>query len=516
MQASKIDRARYWLSPLLNGRVLAVFCGSYLTGAAGGVTFSSPSLLAGCVLWTSAAWWCWRARICAVLPFLLSVAGVWLGATQGLLYARQEGLLWHALPRDDAVVVWGEVVTEPVKRREVWRFMLRTRDLYTERGRFSTPTYLWIEVPSERLPELWAGEVLEMEGRLRVPPAEEPSQSSFAQYLRRRGVQRVLRPYRVVRRSQVGWRVAFSRLRHRLIRHLSHHLPTREGNLAVAIVLNERSRLDSQIRDSFRRTGTVHILSPSGTHVSMLALAVWTVVRQARLSRRAAALLVIAVIWLFAGVAAGGEPAFRAAVMGTLVAAAIAVQREPDPPIALALAGFLIVMSDPGALRDPGFQFSVILVAALLASSPWLGAIALGGHSGMMRCGRAVLALFLASTVCAVASAPLTAFYYGQVSWVAPLANLVIALPVQVVTAGGLLLACLPQVPLLLSTPVALCTWLVDCSVRELASPKWVSTTMGAPSSWGVFAFYLVLFGTLFALSARAAGRRRQEIWGSS
>lgn len=513
MRASKVERTRYWLFRLINGRLLAVFCGSYLAGAAGGVTFSSPSLVAGCLLSTGAAWWCWRARLLTAFTVSLSIAGVWLGAAQGLFYSRQEELLWRALPREEAVVVLGEVVTEPVKRREVWRFLLRTRDLHTERGRFRTPTYLWIEVPSERLPVLWAGEVLELEGRLRLPPAGEPSQASFAQYLRRRGVLRTLRPYRIVRRSQVGWRVVFSRLRHHLIRRLSHHLPTREGNLAAAIVLNERSRLDSQIRDSFRRTGTVHILSPSGTHVSMLALAVWAVSQLIGLSRRAAALLVMAVIWLFAGVAAGGEPAFRAAVMGTLVASATALQREPDPPTALALAGFLIVMSDTGALRDPGFQFSFILVASLLASSPWLGAIAFGGHSGSVRFGRAVLALLLASSVCAVASAPLTAFYYGQVSWVAPLANLVIALPVQVVTAGGLLLACLPQVPTFLSAPVALCSWLVDRSVRWLASPEWVSMTMGAPSLWGVLAFYTLLFGALFALSAHAAGRRRERLW---
>ncbi|MDW8290191.1 MAG: ComEC/Rec2 family competence protein, partial [Armatimonadota bacterium] len=350
-------RKGYSVFQAVNGRPLATFCGSYLVGASVGVTFSPAVLLVGCLLWAAAGWLCRRARWCTASTLLLGVAGAWLGGVQGLLHSRQERLLWHALPRDEAVVVLGEVVTEPNLRRGVWRFMLRTRYLHTERGRLTARTYLWVEVPSERVDRLWAGEVLQMEGRLRVPRAGEATQASFVQYLRRRGVVRTLRPYRLVRTSQAGWRVAFSRLRRRLIVHLRRNLPTREGDLAAAIVLNERSRLNRQTRESFRRTGTTHILSPSGTHVSMVALAVWGICRQMRLPRRAVALAVIAVIWLFAGVAAGGEPAFRAAVMGTLVAAATALQREPDPPTSLALAGFLIVLSDAGALLDPGFQF---------------------------------------------------------------------------------------------------------------------------------------------------------------
>ncbi|MCS7309994.1 MAG: ComEC family competence protein [Armatimonadetes bacterium] len=501
-----------WISAV-NGRLLAAFCGSYIAGASAGVTFLPLPLLLACFVCTMAGWFCWRVRLCAAPTFFLGVVGLWLGSAAGIFHSRQEQRLWHTLPQNEAVVVLGEVVTEPVQQRGVWRFMLRSRYLHTELGRLTTRTYFWVEVPAALLDRLWAGEVLEMEGRLRVPRAEDAYQASFVQYLRRRGIQRILRPYRLVRTSRTGWRVTLSRLRHQMILRLRRHLPSREGNLAAAIVLNERIGLDSRVRDSFRRTGTIHILSPSGTHVSMIALAVWSVCQQMRLPRRAAALAVIAVIWLFAGVAAGGEPAFRAAVMGTLVTAAVALQREPDPPTALALAGFLIVLSDTGALLDPGFQFSFTLVAALLASSPWLSTVAFGGQGKVTRFGRIVLALLLASTVCAVASAPLTALYYGQVSWIAPVANLVIALPVQVVTSLGLLMACLPSAPELLAAPIALCTWLVDRSVRGLASLEWASTATPAPSHGGILLFYTLLFSILLALSARAAQRRREEIW---
>jgi competence protein ComEC len=304
--------------------------------------------------------------------------------------------------------------------------------------------------------------------------------------------------------------VFFSRLRRRLIQNLRYHLPSREGHIAAAIALNDRMGLDNAIRESFRRTGTVHILSPSGTHVSMLAVAVWAVCRLLRLSRRVSALAVIAVIWLFVGVAAGGEPSFRAAVMGTLVAGAVALQREIDLPTSLALAGFLIVLADTGALLDPGFQFSFILVAAIVAASGWLNAVAFGVTGGRLKPAGGLLAALGFSLVCTVASAPLTALYYGQMSLVAPIANLVTALPVQVLTAMGLAIACLPWAPNWLTAPVALSAWMVDKAVRWLALPAWASVPVCPPPRWAIAGFYALFFTALLASSARASRRRRE------
>lgn len=499
---------------VVNGRPLAAFCGGYLAGAAAGVTFSMLSVLQGCFLCTATGWLLWRYRVLSASIAFLMLAGVWLGATQGIRAATQDELLWRTLPSDQVVVVEGVVLTEPVKKAGTWRFVFRTQTMVAPQRILRTPVQLWVYIPEARIDNVFAGERLRLEGRLRTPSATPGDpEGSFARYLRRQGVSRTLRPYRVERLPQARWTILLSRWRRTLIRHLRSHLPTCEGHVAAAIVLNDRTGLDDAIRESFRRTGTVHILSPSGTHVSMLAVAVWAICRFIRLSRRASALAVITVIWLFAGVAAGGEPAFRAAVMGTLVAGAVALQRELDPSTSLALAGFLLVCAEPITLRDPGFQFSFTLVAAIIASSGWLGAIAFNAKEDRASPFRGVLAALILSGVCAMASAPLTALYYGQMSLIAPIANLVIAVPVQVITSAGLAIACVPRLPELLAAPVALSAWLVDRSVRLLALPPWASVDVSAPSKWQVAVFYTLLFTALIALSARANRRRRGEIW---
>lgn len=497
-----LKRARCLLQAV-NGRPLATFCACYLAGAGAGVTFQPLPVIDGCILALAIGYLVWHYRLLSAGVALLAVMGIWLGATWGIRYAQQEALLWQTLPHGEVAVATGEVITEPTLKQKVWRFIFRADTLYTPQGVSRTPVQLWVRVPQTRLEIVFCGEHFRLEGRLQMPIAQPGTASdSFLKYLRRQGVARTLQPYRVEKLPLQDWRVSFSRLRQTLVRNLRLHLPTREGNIAAAIVLNERTGLDNEIRESFRRTGTVHILSPSGMHVSMLAVAVWALCRWVNLSRRASALAVIAVVWTFAGVAAGGEPTFRASVMGTLVAGAVALQRESDLPTSLAFAGFLLVLANAGTLRDPGFQFSFVLVAAIIASSGWLSSLARAGW------GQKLLAGLCLSVVCAVASAPLTALYYGQIPLIAPLANAAIALPVQVVTCGGLAIACLPWIPQIAASPVALNAWLVDRSVRVLASLPWASVDAPPPSRALLAGFYVLLFAGLIALSARTSRQR--------
>jgi len=507
-RGTRLKKARRLLQAI-NGRPLATFCGGYLAGATAGIAFHPLSVMPACLLALAVGGLLRHYRLLSAGAFLLLCAGVWLGAVQGIRYTRQDALLWRTLPDRDAVIATGEVITEPTLKWGVWCFIFRTDSLSTPQGVIRTPVQIWVSLPETRLPTVFCGDRLELEGRLQTPSSLAGGENdSFVQYLRRQGVSRTLRPYRVQSLPSDSWRVPLSHLRRTLIRNLRAHLPTREGSIAAAIVLNERTGLDNAIRQSFRRTGTVHILSPSGTHVSMLALAIWALCRCLKLPRRASALTVITVIWLFVGVAGGGEPALRAAVMGTLVAGAVALQRELDMPTSLALAGFLLVLADTGTLRDPSFQFSFLLVAAIVASSGWLRAMALGGANQPARLFREALGILRLSVVCAVASAPLTALYYGQMSLIAPIANLVIALPVQVVTGGGLLVACLPQVPELATAPIALNAWLVDKSVRLLAVLPGASVATPPPSRAFLMGFYALLFAALLVLSARASRQR--------
>ena len=100
--------------------------------------------------------------------------------------------------------------------------------------------------------------------------------------------------------------------------------------------------------------------------------------------------------------------------------------------------------------------------------------------------------------VATMAASPLVAYYFGSLSFIAPIANLAVA-PWVGPIVGGSLLAFLsqwiPTVPeFLVHQIVAPCSSMLEWSVRLTGSPWWVAASVPPFSGWFVGAFYLLAF----------------------
>ncbi len=222
---------------------------------------------------------------------------------------------------------------------------------------------------------------------------------------------------------------------------------THKGLLA-ALVLGDKSLLDSALWQDSVRSGTVHLLVVSGLHVGMAALSTyglcfglaWCWPNSYRwLSRRRQA-------WLgawFGGVAFAllsgwGLPAQRAVIMLS-VAVWYGLQRRPlSPWLAWGVACMAVLVLQPMAGLSLGFWLSFGLVAALMAGA--------SNTQGSAAWGRQLL---LAQGRCLLFSTPLLWWQTGAVSAIAPFVNLLL------VPAMSVLLPAL----LLLSAGAALSPW---------------------------------------------------------
>lgn len=119
-------------------------------------------------------------------------------------------------------------------------------------------------------------------------------------------------------------------------------------------------------KDDFRRSGLLHILAVSGSHLAIAAaLGVW-LLRLAGLSwglrQVALGLLIVGYTWL-----TGGNPAtLRALAMGLAVLAMGLLAREPHRLAAIALAAVVLVAADPTNARSLGFQLSLCAVLGIV------------------------------------------------------------------------------------------------------------------------------------------------------
>jgi competence protein ComEC len=210
----------------------------------------------------------------------------------------------------------------------------------------------------------------------------------------------------------------------------------RDAPLVRALLIADMRELSPAVRDRFSAAGLSHMLSVSGLHVGLIAVAVSLLAQIAGLAPGRANLVVVTLTAIYVLVIGAPLPAVRAAVMLTISSASLALQRPTSAWAALAV-GAMAPFHDPRAVLDVGYQLSVVGMVALVTAGSlgrrwsWLS---VGGWRGPLYRG------LVASTAATLLTAPLIAAVFGRISLVAPLSNL-FAVPVMAVLQPMLFLA---------------------------------------------------------------------------
>jgi competence protein ComEC len=205
------------------------------------------------------------------------------------------------------------------------------------------------------------------------------------------------------------------------------------GALLTALALGERFRFTEQHWADFRRTGTSHLVAVSGMHVALLGVAVFVVLRRAclrlpapfsSLDLEVASAASLLATGYYAALTGFAVPAQRSLVM--IAAASIAVASRLRIGAAQIVAATLVavLVFDPFAPLSASFWLSFVAVAILLAlAAP--KPVDLGAARRIRRIARAALAFMRLQWWIGLALLPLTAWYFGEISIVGPVVNLV-------------------------------------------------------------------------------------------
>ncbi|MBI4984126.1 MAG: ComEC family competence protein, partial [Rhodocyclales bacterium] len=283
------------------------------------------------------------------------------------------------------------------------------------------------------------------------------------------------------------WRPAYAveRLRERIRDRYERVLgASRHAGILVALAVGDQRAIDPGLWQVFARTGTTHLMSISGLHVTMFAglalllvSALWR--RSPRLPLRLPAQKAAALAGFLGALAysllAGFEvPAQRTLYMLGVVALALWSGRTLASSRILALALLVVLLLDPWAVLAAGFWLSFGAVALLF----YIGAGRVGPGHWLAAWGRAQWAV-------TIGMVPALLALFQQFSLVSPLANAV-AIPLVSLAVTPLALA--GTLPLgdpllwlahgLTSGLMALLEWLV-------ASP-WAVWQQHAPPWWSL------------------------------
>ena len=208
---------------------------------------------------------------------------------------------------------------------------------------------------------------------------------------------------------------------------LQSTFPEDTVGFAQALLLGDTSLIDYETDTAFKLSGIRHIIAVSGLHVSILFALISQLTGR---KRWLSVLLGLPVLLLFAAVAGFTPSITRACIMHSLMILATLLEKEYDPPTALSFAVLLMLFANPYCVSSVGLQLSAGCMCGIFLFSgkiqEWfLDSRRLGRFRGKAKKFAAWFASCVAVTLSAtLVTTPLCAFYFGTVSLISPLTNL--------------------------------------------------------------------------------------------
>ena len=159
-----------------------------------------------------------------------------------------------------------------------------------------------------------------------------------------------------------------ARLRGRLLNDLDAMLSPAEDRAAIAraMLLGDRSFLDSQEAESFRETGAFHVLVVAGLHVGVLAAFLFWAGKKLRLPIAARIITTIVALGFYVAIIEDRPPIMRAALTAAIYLLARMLFRRVALLNAVGLAAVLILLFRPSEITQASFQLS-FLAAGIIA-----------------------------------------------------------------------------------------------------------------------------------------------------
>ena len=151
------------------------------------------------------------------------------------------------------------------------------------------------------------------------------------------------------------------------IERIESILPEKEAGVLSAMLLGERSGMDQELKELYRRNGIAHILAISGLHVSLIATALLALLLKLGLSKRRASIVTILFLFFY-GLLTGFAPAtLRAIWMLTAVNLSGVFLRTADVPTSAGVALFLILLFQPYRAASTGMLMSFLSVIGIVS-----------------------------------------------------------------------------------------------------------------------------------------------------
>jgi len=350
--------------------------------------------------------------------------------------SRTPGLPDSLLKKE--VTLLGEVAEAPRKVGERIRFVVEDPFLVEQGGMFQLGGDLLVTMKAGREgadPAAY-GNRIAIRGRLfRPSESRNPGEFNQRQFYEAAGITWMLAArsdHAVIVLDSIGGSWVMRELvvpaRRYVLDVIDSTVGGQEGELLKGIIIGERGGLSLETKTSFTAAGVSHILAVSGSNVAFIAAMVFFSLELCRMHRRVRIVCACLGVLFYMLLVGNQPPVMRATVMSIVFLTGRLFEEKPNPVNSLGIAALILLGMQPRSIFDVGFQLSFVAVFSIIYFTPKTEAV-LKKIPGKTVAGRILLGVLRVAAVSLVASLgtlPLTASYFGLVSVIGLLVNIVV------------------------------------------------------------------------------------------
>lgn len=210
------------------------------------------------------------------------------------------------------------------------------------------------------------------------------------------------------------------------------------ADIIGAMILGDRTEMDEEVEENYRKTGVVHILSISGLHImvvyTLFYLLLYPLVyfKNGKVYR---ILLSLMLIWSYVILVGFQPPVLRSALMISVFHTTVTFRRKPNVYHTLSVTAFILLCFNTNFLFDVGFQLSYLAVFFIVYLHPVYQKI----FRPKKYASKLAVGFFGTCLSAQIGTFPIAAFYFHQTSGLFLAGNLVMMLASNFMIAGGML-----------------------------------------------------------------------------
>lgn len=365
---------------------------------------------------------------------------------------RSRSHISHLL-NTDSLTIFCKVIDEPKISQGKMKLLVEVLSVCNENDSLGTTGKAYLTIlPDKRRKEqpddIQYGSFLKFHSVLQSPPDERnPGEFSYREYLELNNIYALVSVFGYHNVMQIGIpqpNPFFEYLVFPARKFIAHTITTvmkgNEANFLIGLLLGDRTDLSEEIKTAFMNTGTIHVLAVSGSHVILVVAVLYFVFGIFRIPYKVKIIVTIAALIFYTYLTGATPSVVRAAIMSIIVLLGKYFEQRTDGYNVLGLSAVLIFLFDPKQLFDVGFQLSFSAVFSLIYFYPKLKLLIEKIPESLeeFKIISWLLKAFAVSVAAQVGTIPFTAYYFGKISLISFIANLVVVPLVELIVTIGL------------------------------------------------------------------------------